>query len=148
MGYHLNLIRDRPRIFTIDEINILASRSKDLNVSEGTSGEMIIRKNENEDLYAFFRNGEIWANDCNGDEHLIFLIELAKSLKARVRGDELETYKSPTEWYTHPNDKGIEDFAQDDQIVNIKKREIILWAIRGILIISLIFILWDTLGSA
>lgn len=40
------------------------------------------------------------------------MLEVAAQLNARVRGDEFETYRLPTETYTHPDDLNDLQYAQ------------------------------------
>jgi hypothetical protein len=41
------------------------------------------------------------------EPQIALMLELAARLGARVRGDELETYRSPTETYHHPDDERL-----------------------------------------
>ena len=51
-------------------------------------------------------DGELWARNPS-EEFLRLMIELAGLLGARVRGDELETYRTPEETYHHPDDSEL-----------------------------------------
>ena len=42
------------------------------------------------------------------------MLELARALGARVRGDEFETYAGPQETYAHPDDKRLAQLARTD----------------------------------
>jgi hypothetical protein len=50
-----------------------------------------------------WQDGEIWTQNPDDDTFQL-MIELAQALGARVRGDELETYRSVSETYSHPED--------------------------------------------
>ena len=54
--------------------------------------------------FLWFRDGELWMKNPN-EADLGEMIALAKSLGARVRGDELETYSSAHESFIHPDDE-------------------------------------------
>lgn len=51
-------------------------------------------------------NGELWAKNPS-DTVLALMIELAGYLGARVRGEELETYRTVGETYIHPDDREL-----------------------------------------
>lgn len=48
-------------------------------------------------------DGELWSSTPD-DDFIGLMIELAKLLGARVRGDELESYRTLDEVYEHPDD--------------------------------------------
>ena len=54
-------------------------------------------------FFLSFSNGELWLKNPT-ERDLEDMLALAKNLKSRVRGDELETYRSPTESYAHADD--------------------------------------------
>lgn len=57
------------------------------------------------------------------------MLKVAELLNGRVRGDEFETYKSPTEVYIHPDDKqGIEraELLSEEVKARTKMRGIIM----------------------
>lgn len=51
-------------------------------------------------------HGELWAKNPS-DALLALMIELAGYLNARVRGEELETYRTVDETYIHPDDQEL-----------------------------------------
>jgi hypothetical protein len=55
-------------------------------------------------------DGELWTKSP-GEPFVELMIELAGYLGARVRGDELETYRSLEEVYIHPDDQAEWDLA-------------------------------------
>lgn len=42
------------------------------------------------------------------------MLEMARELGARVRGDEFETYATPDQTYAHPDDKRLAELAHAD----------------------------------
>lgn len=65
----------------------------------------------NELLYLIYQDGIVWAKNPSS-------LVIAGSLDGRVRGDNLEIYRTPNETYAHPNDY--------DLIEKNKKLEIIM----------------------
>jgi hypothetical protein len=55
-------------------------------------------------------DGELWTKSP-GEPFVELMIELAAYLGARVRGEELETYRSLEEVYIHPDDQAEWDLA-------------------------------------
>lgn len=51
-------------------------------------------------------DGELWASNPS-EPLLALMIELAGYLDARVRGDELETYRTVDDTYIHPDDREL-----------------------------------------
>ena len=99
MGYHVAIVRTGgDRALPLVEREIMEAVEESAGLSfDGTS---VFRRGE---FFLSFSNGELWLS--NPDESdLEEMIGLARRLEARVRGDELETYRSPTESYAHPDD--------------------------------------------
>ncbi len=72
------------------------------------------------------------------------MIELSKKIGARVRGDELETYKSLEEVYTHPDDlKVIERIKNSSPSVDHRGyfKLTILPRIKVVIFFSVVFML-------
>lgn len=108
MGYHVTILRSRARRqvpIGRDEVETAVSARTDLRATpredelditfaaEGGSSPLLI-----------WQDGEVWTN--NPDERTLqVMLELAEALGARVRGDELETYRSVTETFVHPDDE-------------------------------------------
>jgi hypothetical protein len=83
-------------------------------------------------LWLWFQDGELWTKNPD-EEQLALMIQLAERLGARVRGDELETYRTPDEWFAHPDDE--EELAERERELlartqKSKKRHRIITAIK------------------
>jgi hypothetical protein len=78
-------------------------------------GKSLARSGE---IFLSFSNGELWLKNPT-ERDLEDMLALATTLKCRVGGDELETYRSPTESYVHVDDS--ETLASDQrQLKSIK----------------------------
>ncbi len=70
------------------------------------------------------------------------MIELAGALRARVRGDELETYRTPDESYTHPDDEtGVDAATQETQRL-IRRTRRRTWALNASIFATFLFLGW------
>ena len=78
---------------------------------EKQSSSVTLSDSDNGDIRLWLQDGELWTK--SPDERCIAaMIGLANLLEARVRGDELETYRTPTETYLHPDDRTVAKQAQ------------------------------------
>ena len=109
MGYHVHIIRtcDGKTIpITEEEVSRLLSGSRDFRMNQDVNGKPIVELSCDEELppCLWFSDGELWTK--NPDERTIdAMCKLAALLGGRVRGDELETYRSSSEYYSHPDDE-------------------------------------------
>jgi hypothetical protein len=58
-------------------------------------------------------DGEIWTKSPD-DDVLAMLLQVANRLDARVRGDELETYRGVGDTYVHPDDRADRTTSERD----------------------------------
>jgi hypothetical protein len=115
MGYHVSIIRTKNgRPLPISEMDVITALGNDPRWSyEKQSSSAILSDPDNGDICLWLQDGELWTK--NPDERGInAMIALANLLEARVRGDELETYRTSTETYLHPDDQT--DAKQAQQI--------------------------------
>jgi hypothetical protein len=106
MGYHVNILRtkDGKKIpFSVSELKQAAESLSGWKF-ESDKAKASFYMDDNHIVTVWCTKGEIWANNPDEDA-LAAMIHLADALKARVRGDEFETYRSPQDWYIHDNDK-------------------------------------------
>lgn len=113
MGYHLTILRARP-IQVEELVQAIEGMSGRLRFDGAAQPDPLVyapARDEHSEIM-LFDDGELWAK--NPSEHFLrLMIELAGLLGARVRGDELETYRSVEETYHHPDDREqIEQAAQ------------------------------------
>lgn len=117
MGYHVAIIRTKagaPHPITRDEVlRALPALNGRLAQHAGRPGELDLvdpAKGEASELL-LFHGGELWA-DTPGDDFIALMIALADQMGARVRGDELETYRSVDDAYSHPDDAQLIEAAR------------------------------------
>ena len=99
MGYHVAIVRTNGEdVSPLSEHEITEAAKESAVLS--FDGEFLFKRG---DVFLSFSNGELWLKNP-GESEIEDMVALASKLKARVRGDELETYRSATESYTHPDD--------------------------------------------
>ncbi len=108
MGYHVVIIRSRSRRhvpIARDEVEAAVAARFDLtSTPRGDDLELTFSAEGGRSPLLIWQDGEVWTS--NPDERTLrVMLELAVSLGARVRGDELETYRSVKETYVHPDDE-------------------------------------------
>ena len=91
-----------------------------------------------------WKNGEIWTKNPDR-ETLQVMLDLAERLKARVRGDELETYRTPEEIYKHPDDRVLIEASRKNVKQLIRKPKYKMWLLNGAILGG--FILLGLLAS-
>jgi len=108
MGYHVTILRSKnglqQPIPRGDAEAAIAARPELVAKSnpDGTLDVTVVAKRDESPLLRW-QDGEIWTKNPD-DETLRLMLGLAQSLRARVRGDEGETYRSVDETYQHPDD--------------------------------------------
>jgi hypothetical protein len=63
----------------------------------------LVLEDSEEPVALWFSGGEIWTKNPT-EATIEQMLLIAEHLKARVRGDEFETYRTPTDTYLHPDD--------------------------------------------
>ena len=152
MGYHITILRsDGARQIPIAEpemLELLRSRP-DLSFREAEAGHIEFGPADRPAApLLVWQNGEIWT-DGPDEATLSLMLELAERLGARVRGDELETYRTPTETYLHPDDarKSGDDAALVKEMLH--KRRIRQWRLNMAIFVvfALLFLLVRALSE-
>ena len=105
MGYHVTILRTKgKRTVPISMEEVLALPAVFPQWKYDADQEGLVSLDEREDAPAlWFSDGELWTSNPS-DETLTAMIAIADHLGARVRGDEMETYRTATESYLHPDD--------------------------------------------
>lgn len=110
MGYHVSIIRtDGGKNIPISESEIRECilDFKELEIKKDSLANILITYKplaEESPLIIWDKSGELWTK--NPDKFTLeLMIRLADKLRARVRGDELETYISSEDTYIHEDDK-------------------------------------------
>ena len=81
----------------------------------------------------WFSDGELWAKNPSNDT-VTSMLRLAAHLGARVRGDELETYRTATESYLHPDDAEAKTESDAEGQALIRRTRLKQWAFNAILL--------------
>ena len=111
MGYHVTILRSANGA----ELPIAWSEIETL--AEHFPGACLVRSPHNSDPTAatfvvtrdgvehclWYTDGTLWAKTPD-ERTLAVMLDIAAALNARVRGDELETYRSDGSSYFHPDD--------------------------------------------
>lgn len=105
MGYHVTILRSQNgQISPISksEIESLIGSFPGSNIAPDKRNKdilnIVISKGGKEVSWLTFDDGELWTKNPEGEEIQV-MIDIASQLGARVRGDEFETYISPSETY-------------------------------------------------
>ena len=111
MGYHVTILRSANGVelpIEWSEIEALADQFPGArlvripHISDPTDATFVVTRNGVEHCL-WYTDGTLWAK--TPDEHtLAVMLDIAAALCARVRGDELETYRSDGSSYFHPDD--------------------------------------------
>jgi hypothetical protein len=116
MGYHVTILRTengQPRLIARAELDALVASSPDYRLRSDSLGklELVAARDGAEVLRLYFQNGALWTK--NPDEaSLQIMLNIADQLGARVRGDELETYRTLDDTFIHPDDQAEHDRAR------------------------------------
>lgn len=99
LGYHVTIIRTEA-----GGVSPLSKSEIDEAVGQSTGlsfdGKSVFRRGE---FFLAYADGELWLKNPAAQD-LEDMLAMAGRLAARVRGDDLETYRSVTETYSHPDD--------------------------------------------
>lgn len=124
MGYHISIVRtsaeDEGATSSVQQTEVISAASK-LGFSIKYNGEndveLISKVIGEEEVTLFFDDSELWSKNPS-DLALESMLELATTIgnKARVRGDEGETYKDKGTTYTHPHDAPTNSRATSREI--------------------------------
>lgn len=134
MGYHLTILRTKDKqSIPIDQKEIESLPSSFPEWQYDAKQIALVSVDERDDAPAlWFTDGQLWTTNPS-NETITSMIALANKLKARVRGDELETYRSANETYIHPDDAEKKTEADEDEDIEAWRRreQLKLWAIRA-----------------
>jgi predicted Zn-dependent protease len=133
MGYHVSIVRTRggQQIpITEEEILSAINSSSIFKADRDVRNEFIVTITTGNDLppCLWYSDGELWAKNPD-DQTVDCMCELAAILGARVRGDELETYRSSSDVYLHPDDEAVRTLnyrTSRDTARRSKRRSLIL----------------------
>lgn len=130
MGYHLTILRTDKGTsvpITEDEFANAVPRITTLQLDKARLSARYIKDGELRSTITL-TEGQVWTNTAEEDV-LSIMVELAALLKARVRGDEGESYRSPQETYTHPDDIADAEIGENER-TNRKHRRLFWNVVR------------------
>jgi len=142
MGYHVSILRTKNgQPSPISEMDVIAALKNDPRwIYEKSSSSATLSEPDKNDICLWLKDGELWTK--NPDERGIdTMITLANLLDARVRGDELETYRTSTETYSHPDDQAAANQAQqinDGYARRARRRHLIFRSYQVLALLTLI----------
>lgn len=114
MGYHVAILRSggQEQKIHLEEIIALVEGKFGFTLDRDESGSIkqAYKEVSGEEVLLFYDGIELWAKNPS-NVALGVMLEIARALgnKARVRGDEGETYQSITKTYVHPDDADSEE---------------------------------------
>lgn len=135
MGYHLRLLRgiDEPDI-SQQEFAAAVRAIPSLVLDDDECSARFVRDGSLRSTI-FLSDGEAWTNNAEEDVLEVMLL-LAKPLKARVRGDNNESYRSVSETYIHPDD--VEEVATEKADYQRWKRRNLVWNILRFSLLAIV----------
>jgi hypothetical protein len=108
MGYDVSVIRTvsgRRQRFSVDDFSTLARNYPEW--SYDSASETLERRSGDEQGFWMSASAmELTAKEPT-ERQIELTLEVAHALGARVRGDNLETYRTPTDTFNHPDDERL-----------------------------------------
>jgi hypothetical protein len=136
VGYHVAILRSSggeevpiPR----EEADRLFGAHPDFRVVESDARRVVYQA---DGYWLEYLDGQIWTKNPE-DAALVRMIALAAELGAgaRVRGDELETYRTVDESYVHPDDaREVEEAARSRGAFR-KRADLVKWGKVAVLLV-------------
>jgi len=145
LGYHITILRTQDKqtiAITKEEVLGLAEVFPEWSYDSNQDALVFVDKSD-EAPALWFSDGRLWTGNPS-NETLASMIALAKHLKARVRGDEFETYRTADEVYLHPDDAQEKAEADAEVGALIRRTRRKQWVLNAVLFgsfISLILLL-------
>ena len=144
MSYHVTILRTTGgRRSSIEREEVIqaveAQRRLKIYKSDGRSLEFSALNSNQGGPLLIWENGEIWTKNTD-KETLQLMIDLADLLKARVRGDEFETYETPERTYIHPDDKKTIEEARRATVNVARRTHRQQWTIYAVIMGTFVFL--------
>ena len=143
MGYHVSIVRTssgRAEPITPGELQEHSTLNSEwvLDTSDTTPSYSYTGVTP---LTCWLTDGELWTKNPD-NQGLEIMVGLADQLKARVRGDEFETYRDDLSTYVHPDDVEVKKQASQsgEELVRRAKRR--HWALNFSLIAVFLTLSW------
>lgn len=129
MSYHVSIIRDGAVSFAELEVAVKGFCGEG-GITKPSDHALSVQTETGHEVILFVSNGEIWV-ERPGREEIAFLLKIADAIGGRVRGDELETYRTPDETYVHPDDvleKREQQNIGEKMLMRTRKRGLLMYA--------------------
>lgn len=131
MGYHVAIVRTSggtAEPITLGELQKHSTLNVDWNLD--TSGsDPSYNYTGVTSLTCWLTDGELWTKNPD-NQGLQRMVRLATDLKARVRGDEFETYRDDLSTYVHPDDAEVKRQVSQSGEELVRKAKRRQWALN------------------
>ena len=121
MSYHLTILRSensKQLPISLEEAKFAAAKIGGWKYSETPDSFKLLTENGESTLW--YNDGELWIKTPEIWE-IDHVINFAKELGGRVRGDEFETYTSADQIYTHPDDVVLRKIDEEKSAALLQK---------------------------
>lgn len=132
MGYHVAILRTNGK----QQLPLLQAEIENLPAhfsywEYDAAQNALFARDCSEDVPAlWFGDGELWTSNPS-HATLVAMVAMAQHLGARVRGDELETYLTADETYTHADDADLHKTQAEDIRAWRRREQYRLWVTRA-----------------
>lgn len=142
MSYHVTILRTQgsQRIpIRREELMAAVAAGQELKIDKSTETSLQIAtiNDSAEAPILIWERGEIWAKNPDA-RTLQLMINLATPLKARVRGDEFETYITPEQTQIHPDDERAIDAAKRETVNVVRRTKRRQWVLYAAIIAAFV----------
>jgi len=142
MGYHVTILRTRGEQaipITLEEAAAIGTSVPGWRYDE--KHHALVSTDSHDSLVLWHSDGELWTKNPEGDAIAKMLV-VAGRLGARVRGEEFETYRTPDETYTHPDDAARKSRTEKESRASSRHFRRRQWLFNAILIGAFLLIIF------
>lgn len=139
MGYHVTILRSQKgaeQPIAWSEIEALLTRFPEARLvdspgaSDPTAATFVVTRDGVEHCL-WYTDGTLWAKSAD-ERTLAVMLDIAAALHARVRGDQLETYRLDGSSYFHPDDAAALRAAKEADAQLTRRMQIWNWLRIGV----------------
>lgn len=148
MSYHVTILRTKgKRSVPITQEEVLALAAAFPEWTYDAEQKALVLGKGKQAPALWFAKGELWTKNPSEDT-LTAMLALARELGARVRGDELETYRTATQSYLHPDDARAKAESDADTRALIRRTRLRSLALHAAIFgsFALLIVLFAKLG--
>jgi hypothetical protein len=147
VSYHVSILRTtgkRTVAITPEDVQSLAREFPGWTYDVGRK---TLASEAEDGVALWLSNSELWTKNPS-EATLGVMLQFATRLGARVRGDELETYRTATETYLHPDDAAAKAKANTDTRALIRRTRLKSLALHAAIFgsFALLILLFAKLG--